>query len=100
MGRQIAEVFVQHQHKAHAVLRVEAQQAIDGFQGDRLRLRSESSRLAERAAKAAATRRKQNADRNPPASREAKLRNQRWMLNFFDRAAELPRQRLFAVTGE
>ena len=83
-----------------AMLLVEMQNTVHRVQRDGLRLRGEGGRLAERAAEAAAARRKKNANRNAPASGQAELRDQRRMLNFIESAAEPLSDGLFAVADK
>jgi hypothetical protein len=86
--RQIAEILVQDQDEVDAMLGVETQGAVNRVERDGLGLRSEGCRLAKRATEAAATRRKENANRNAPAARKPEFRNQRWVLNLLQRGAK------------
>lgn len=91
MRGEIAEIFVQHQDEADAVLGIETEDAIHGIEGDGFGLRREGRRLTEGATEAAAARGKENADGDAPATGKAEFGNERRVLNFLERSAELPR---------
>ena len=84
VGGKIAEILVEHKDEAHAVLRVEAEDAIEGIEGDGLRMRREGGGLAESTAETAAARRKENANRNGPAAGETEFGDEGRMLNFVE----------------
>ena len=100
VGGKIAEVLVEHKDEAHAVLRVEAEDAIERIEGDGLRMRGEGGGLAKSAAETAAARRKENANRNGPAAGETEFGDEWRMLDFVEGQAEELGEGLFAVAGE
>src|SRR5271169_1157650 len=100
MRGKIAEILVEQQDKMNAVLDIETQHSIQRRQRDFVRFRRKRRGLAERAAKTASARGKQNTQRERPSSGQAEAGDQRWMLDFVEMRPQLLRQGLFAVTGE
>src|ERR1035437_737030 len=100
MTRDISEVLIHDQHVAHAMLDVEPEHAVDGFDRNSRRLRRKRGCLAERALKTATARGEQHSDRQGPATRKAELVHQRRMLNPVDRLPQFLRNSRFAVADE